>query len=182
MGFKQLYNLNVAILSWFCHDFGLNVKGWVYRFKTDNSKKVSVQCVRTLLCARALRRVDSLGQLLLGVGAELQQSHEYRRHVHVGLPHSEASANQIDGGAADGAVGGQLGAGGLQQQEGQCLTCGTAGKEKDQSRGEESRARGWWREEDQTLGSFLLSRLRTKRKDEMEEVLPHLLRVWCSVE
>lgn len=69
--------------------------------------------------------VDSLGQLLLGVSAELQQSHEHRRHVHVRLPHSEASANQIDGGAADGAVGRQLGAGGLQQQEGQRLTCKT---------------------------------------------------------
>lgn len=66
---------------------------------------------------------DSLGQLLLGVGTELQQSHEHGRHFHVRLPHGEASANQIDGGAADGAVGRQLRAGGLQQQEGQRLTC-----------------------------------------------------------
>lgn len=65
---------------------------------------------------------DSLGQLLLGVGAQLQQSHEHRRHVHVRLPHGEAAADQVDGGAADGAVGGQLGAGRLQQQEGQRLT------------------------------------------------------------
>lgn len=56
---------------------------------------------------------DSLGQLLLCIGTELQQSHEHRWHVHVRLPDSEASANQIDGGAADGAVGRQLGAGGL---------------------------------------------------------------------
>ena len=67
--------------------------------------------------------MDSLGQLLVGVSTELQEPHEHRRHVHIRLPHGEASANQIDGGAADGAVGGQLGAGGLQQQEGQRLTC-----------------------------------------------------------
>lgn len=68
---------------------------------------------------------NSLGQLLLCVGAQLQQTHEHRRHVHIWLPDGEASTNQIDGGAADGAVGGQLGAGGLQQQEGQGLTCKT---------------------------------------------------------
>lgn len=62
---------------------------------------------------------DSLGQLLLCISTELQQSHEYRRHIHVRLPHSETSANQIDGGAADGAVRRQLGTGRLQQQESQ---------------------------------------------------------------
>lgn len=67
--------------------------------------------------------MDSLGQLLLGIGAELQQSHEHRRHIHVWLPDGEASTDQIDGCAADRAVGGKLGAGGLQQEEGQCLTC-----------------------------------------------------------
>lgn len=63
----------------------------------------------------------SLGQLLLGVGAQLQQAHQHGRHVHVGLPHGEAAADQVDGGAADGAVGGQLRAGGLQEQERQRL-------------------------------------------------------------
>lgn len=57
---------------------------------------------------------DSLGKLLLCIGAELQQPHEDRRHIHVGLPHGKTSADQIDGGAADGAVGGQLGTGRLQ--------------------------------------------------------------------
>lgn len=87
------------------------------QFQTDHVHQHHFsECV----CVFAL--LDSLGQLLLGVGAELQQPHEHRRHVHVRLPYSKASANQIDGGAADGAVGGQLGAGGLQQQEGQCFT------------------------------------------------------------
>lgn len=66
---------------------------------------------------------DLLGQLLLCISAELQQPHEYCRHVHVRLPHSETSANQIDGGAADGAVRRQLGTGRLQQQESQSFTC-----------------------------------------------------------
>lgn len=58
-----------------------------------------------------------LGQLLLGVGAELQQPHEHGRHVHVGLPDGEAAADEVDGGPAHRAVRRQLGAGRLQQQE-----------------------------------------------------------------
>lgn len=57
---------------------------------------------------------DLLGQLLLGISAEFQQSHKHGRHVHVRLPHGEASADQIDGGATDCAVRWQLWAGGLQ--------------------------------------------------------------------
>ncbi len=64
----------------------------------------------------------SLGQLLLGVGAELQQTHENRRHVHIRLPHREAAADQIDGCAPDGAVGWQLGAGRLEEEERQGFT------------------------------------------------------------
>lgn len=48
---------------------------------------------------------DSLSQLLLCISTELQQSHEHCRHIHVGLPHSEATTNQIDGSAPNGAVG-----------------------------------------------------------------------------
>lgn len=66
--------------------------------------------------------VCSLGQLFLGVGAQLQQAHEHSRHVHIRLPHGETSANQIDGGAADGAVGGEFGARGLEEKERQRLT------------------------------------------------------------
>lgn len=36
---------------------------------------------------------DSLGQLLLCIGAQLQKSHEHRWHVHIGLPNGEASTN-----------------------------------------------------------------------------------------
>lgn len=67
--------------------------------------------------------MDLLGQLLLCVSTQLEQSHEHGRYVHVRLPHRESSPNQIDGSAPDGAVGRQLEAGRLQQQEGQCFTC-----------------------------------------------------------
>lgn len=62
-----------------------------------------------------------LCELLLGVGAELQQPHEHGRHVHVGLPDGEAAADEVDGGPADGAVRREPRAGRLQQQEGQRL-------------------------------------------------------------
>lgn len=64
-----------------------------------------------------------LGKLFLGVGAELQQAHQHSGDVHVGLPDGEAAADEVDGGPADGAVRGQLGAGRLQQQERQRLAC-----------------------------------------------------------
>lgn len=70
----------------------------------------------------ALRRY-LLSELLLGVGAELQQTHEHGGDVHVGLPDGEAAADQVDGSPADGAVRGQLGARRLQQQERQRLAC-----------------------------------------------------------
>lgn len=68
-----------------------------------------------------------LGQLPLGVGAELQQPHEHGRHVHVGFPDGEAAADEVDGGPADGAVRRQPRAGRLQQQERQRLACGDGG-------------------------------------------------------
>lgn len=64
-----------------------------------------------------------LSKLLLGVGAELQKTHEHGGDVHVGLPDGKAAADQVDGGSADGAVRGQLGARRLQQQERQRLAC-----------------------------------------------------------
>lgn len=64
----------------------------------------------------------SLGQLFLCVCTQLQQAHEHRGHVHVRLPHGEAASNQVDGGAADGAVGGELWAGGLEEEERQSFT------------------------------------------------------------
>lgn len=73
-------------------------------------------CVCVCVC------VYSLSQLFLGVGAQLQQAHEHGRHVHVRLPHGETSANQINGCAADGAVGGEFGARGLEEEERQRLT------------------------------------------------------------
>lgn len=126
-----------------CTSFGVEI--WKMRIRMG---LISLQWV--CLCVRAFRRVDSLGQLLFGVSAQLQQSHEHCRHVHVRLPHGEASANQIDGGAADGAVGGQLGAGGLQQQEGQRLTC----RRQERAGSEESGAEpgaggGGWRDKEE---------------------------------
>lgn len=66
--------------------------------------------------------VFSLWELFLSIGAELQQTHENGRHVHIRLPHRKPSANQIDRCAADGAVGGQFGTGRLQEEKRQCFT------------------------------------------------------------
>lgn len=76
------------------------------------------------------QRRDLLCQLLLRVSAELQKAHQHGRDVHVGLPDGEAAADEVDGGSADGAVCGQLGAGRLQQQERQRLACGQSGRER----------------------------------------------------
>lgn len=66
--------------------------------------------------------VLSLWELFLSIGAELQQTHENGRHVHIRLPHRKPSANQIDRCAADGAVGGEFGTGRLQEEKRQCFT------------------------------------------------------------
>lgn len=78
--------------------------------------------VLAAVCMVVSAEGHSPGQLLLSVGTQLQQAHEHRRHVHVGLPHREATANQINRCPTDGAVGGELLTGGLQQQERQSLT------------------------------------------------------------
>lgn len=64
-----------------------------------------------------------LRKLFLRVSAELQKAHQHGRDIHVGLPDGKATADEVDGGSADGAVCGQLGAGRLQQQKRQRLAC-----------------------------------------------------------
>lgn len=58
-------------------------------------------------------RKHLLGKLLLSISAELQQAHQHRRDIHVGPPDSEATADEVNGSSADGAVRRQLGAGWL---------------------------------------------------------------------
>lgn len=62
-----------------------------------------------------------LGQLLFSISTEFEKTHQNSRHVHVRLPHREASSDQVDGCPPDGAVCGQLGAWGLQQEKRQRL-------------------------------------------------------------
>lgn len=64
-----------------------------------------------------------LCKLFLRISAELQEAHQHGGDVHVGLPDGKATADEVDGGSADGAVRRQLGAGRLQQQKRQRLAC-----------------------------------------------------------
>lgn len=102
----------------------------IFRYKYSSSEP-GVSCdvcvgvcigVGVCVCVCACTRAHSLGQLFLGVCTQLQQAHEHGRHVHVRLPHRKAPANQIDSCAADGAVGGEFGARGLEEEERQRLT------------------------------------------------------------
>ena len=60
---------------------------------------------------------------LLCIHAELQEPHEDGGDVQVGLPHCEATPQEVHGCTADRGVGRQLAAGRRQQQERQCSTC-----------------------------------------------------------